>query len=109
MSKGPRPPNDTGAPPRAVPPGPSPGEDPCTAIRDVDVSTPRAVPSPGDRVGVILDGREVLVLAAGRRIGAIVGADADELRSCIERGWRFYGEVVAAAADRATVRIHGAR
>jgi hypothetical protein len=109
MSKGPPPPKDPGPPPRAVPPGPSPGEDPCSTIRDIDATVAGAAPMPGDRIGVILDGREVLVLAAGRRIGAIVGADADELRSCIERGWRFYGEVVATAADRATLRIHGAR
>jgi hypothetical protein len=65
----------------------------------------------GQRIALALAGGDVLVLAAGRQLGKLAEADAGEVRSCIERGWRFYGHVLGGAGAGGTValRIYGAR
>lgn len=109
MSKGPRPPTDPLPSPPVQPPEPTPTSDPCGTPRELRLPIASFNPEVGSPVGVILEGDDVLVIAAGERLGSPSEAESHAIRACIEAGWRYFGQVVSVSFGTVVVRVHGLR
>jgi len=114
VSKGPRPPGQPHVRPKVVLPehgAPESAASPCAQPLDLSFSAAEGESvSVGAMVALVLHEGRLVVVSGNRRIGEIAAGSPDDrrIRSCLEHGWFFVGELVSLRERSAVAHVAGA-